>query len=123
MYSVRPVWSVSQIPALPLAVLIVTAEPDAAELVGAAAAVVVGAAAVVVVGGAAEFVEPPLAAGVEPHATAASATPAIQTPNPAARAEILRGMGVPSCRGGSVADLPNPGTRSVRCRSPNGSFL
>src|SRR6266568_5766680 len=122
MYSVRPVWSVSQITALPLAVLIVTAEPDAAELVDAAA-VVVGAAAVVVGGGAAVVVEPPLAAGVEPHATAASATPAIQTPNPAARAEILRGMGVPSCRGGSVADLPNPGTRSVRCRSPNGSFL
>jgi hypothetical protein len=84
MYSVLPVWSVSQMPAAPLAVLMTVPALVAAEVAGAD--VVVGAGAVVVV--------LPLAAGVvlPPHAAATNATAASETPNPSVRTEILRSM-------------------------------
>jgi hypothetical protein len=110
-YSVRPAESVSQIPALPLAVFRANVEPEAVEPEAVEpeavepGAVEPGAAgAVVVVVGPVVVVPPAADAPDVPQAAASVATAASGRPKPSVRSEVLRSMTNLPCRCGSIAD-------------------
>jgi hypothetical protein len=84
-YNVRPAESVSQIPALPVAVFKTNVEPEAVEP-GAAEVVVVGVGPVVVVPLAADVLDALL------QAVASIATAASGRAKPNVRSEVLRSM-------------------------------
>jgi hypothetical protein len=117
-YSVRPAESVSQIPALPLAVFKTNVEPEAVEPEavepGAAEAVVVGVGPVVVVPLAADVLDALL------QAVASIATAASGRPKPNVRSEVLRSITILPCRCGPIADPHVTGTHSIRTRCRKG---
>jgi hypothetical protein len=100
-YSVRPAESVSQIPALPLAVFKANVEPEAVE----PEAVELGAAEAVVVVVGAAVVVPPAADALDAllQAVASVATAASGRPKPNVRSEVLRSMTTLPCRCGPIA--------------------